>query len=586
MPRWIHILARLLLVAAILFPIAQGNTEAAARVTPAQRAPVARVADTHAALNNALATTQLSDVPPNLHRRAAQLLEEMRSSKTAPGWERAQLGSVTPVYRADIDGVAYYEFLVVPPAGETGDLGFIIVSTGEHDFPIAEWNYVGESPTQELARKAREKGQEAVTFYKLDALSHAAEDAQGQFVSTVGGDLVKVSGQDPATLDQPAQVSEASWTPDQQGGGTTKTSGPEPPASLTLSAWGSWAELKADYRAAYQVQIEALRRQASTDWETDRLAEQAGEGLYQGQTYRLALLYPDAQYALSGDGTKSVQTELLVRDGPPALQITVLQAAPEAELPLDVTISYPNGLQETVKFVIVPANLSKQDDWSPWHEYWAGTGADQRLYSQMAAGSPPNTSECASGCGATAWAMLFGWADHQAALGNPAWISHWGIYRQNGGYGADADAPASMDSGVRNMSWELRQRIGTFCWNGLGATPPWNMWSAFWYLVGRSPMWVDTHYNVYGIPTDDLRAYASASIMYRGTPAIIGTGWLSHYPLAYGYHWRSRTVRRCWWWYCWYETEYEQEFYVNQGWGGSGNRWIPASIWFAGQIYS
>ncbi|MFL5807781.1 MAG: hypothetical protein ACJ8CR_39385 [Roseiflexaceae bacterium] len=545
------------------------------------------MAVTHTALNNAAGLIQLSEVPLNLHRRAAQLLEDMRSGKMAPGWERAQLGSVvTPLYRPDIDGAAYFEFLVVPPAGETGDLGFIIVSTGEHDFPIAHWNYIGESPTQELARKAREKGQEAVKFYKLDALSYAAEDAQGQLVSSVGGDLVKVSGQDPAWLDQPAEVSEASWTPDQQGGGTTKTSGPKPSTALKLSAWGSWAELQAGYRASYQVQIESLRRQASPEWETDRLAEQAGEGLQQGQTYTLALLYPDAQYTLSGAGAKSVQAELLVRDGlPPAVQITVLQAASKAELPLDVTIAYPNGLQETVTFVIVPSTMSKQGDWSLWHEYWAGTGADQRLYNQILAGSPPNTSECYSGCGATAWAMLFGWADHQAARGNPTWAWHWGIYRQNGGYGADADAPQLMDTGVSSMTWELRQRIGTFCWNGLGATAPWNMWSSYGYLVNRSPMPVVTHYNAFGVATDDLRSYASASIANRGTPAIIGTGWLSHYPLAYGYHWRSRIVRHCSWWQCWNETEYQHEFYVNQGWGGSGNGWVPASTWFAGEIY-
>jgi hypothetical protein len=528
----------------------------------------------------------LADVPLSLHRRAAQLLEEMRSNPSAPGWERAQLVPlVTPLYRPDIEEVAYYEFLVAPSTGEDEKLGFIIVSAGEHDFPIAHWNYTGESPTQELARKARENGQEAVKFYKLDALSYAAEDAQGKLVGNVGGELVKTTGLDPASLDQAAGVSEAIWTPDQQGGGAMKFSGPEPPKSLKVSGWESWAELQTSYRSSYQMQLDTLRRQAHAEWETDQLAEQQGEGLYQGQIYTLAMLFPDAEYTLSGEGAKSVQADLLARDGlPPALQITVLQAAAKAALPLDVSITYPNGLQETVKFAIVPATMHQLGNWSPWYEYWAGSSGDQRWYNQMSAGSWPNTSECYSGCGATAWAMLFGWADYQAAIGNPTWINQWGIYRYNGGYGTNAVAPSYMDSGVSNMTWEIRNRIGTFCSFGLGATFPWEMWKSSGYLVNRSPLGVATRYNGVGVAEDQLRDYAVASIRDRHTPAIIGTGWLNHYPLAYGYHWRSRTVQRCIGWWCWNETEYQREFYVNQGWGGSAG-WVPASTWFDGEIY-
>ena len=72
---------------------------------------------------------------------------------------------------------------------------------------------------------------------------------------------------------------------------------------------------------------------------------------------------------------------------------------------------------------------------------------------------------------------------------------------------------------------------------------------------------------------------ARDSIIDYGTPAIIGTGWLNHYPLAYGYAWRSR--QRCFIG-CW--TEYSRWFYVNQGWGGSNDGWVSASTWFAGRI--
>jgi hypothetical protein len=43
-------------------------------------------------------------------------------------------------------------------------------------------------------------------------------------------------------------------------------------------------------------------------------------------------------------------------------------------------------------------------------------------------------------------------------------------------------------------------------------------------------------------------------------------------------------VRTCVIW-CWDEVVYDRWFYVNQGWGGSGNEWIQASTWFAGSIF-
>jgi hypothetical protein len=66
---------------------------------------------------------------------------------------------------------------------------------------------------------------------------------------------------------------------------------------------------------------------------------------------------------------------------------------------------------------------------------------------------------------------------------------------------------------------------------------------------------------------------------------VIGIGWLSHYPLAFGYAWQQRTVQHCFIW-CWNDTVTDQCFYVNEGWGGGGaGDWVDASTWFAGQIF-
>jgi hypothetical protein len=571
---------------------------------------------------------RLSDLPVDLRRRAVQFLEEMRAGPMAPGWDQAVLGQVVrPLYRPDLKDPAYYELIVQQGLGVQASLtavvprrGFLILASGQHDSPIAHWNYTGTSPTQELELQAARNQQPPIAkFYKLDTLAYAGEDAQGNRVAYLGDEMTKISGQDPAWLNQPLALSQQNWTPDRQTAndgntsqisGTLTTTGPTQPPSLQLSGWSSWDELKSGYVQSYAVELESQRRLASADWQVENHARQIGDALRKGHTYTYALLSNDLPtLAFSGTGVPMVQTAVMTRTGLPALlQISVVNAIPLQNLPLNIDVHYTDGTTETMKFVVLqpvstyvylPLALGRaagqglqnttqqirvQGDWGPWTYYWAGTGADQRLYSQIASGTAPNTSGCWSGCGATAWAMLFGWADNQAAIGNAYWSPRFGLYRQNGGYGADAVAPPTMDAGVSAMTWEIRNRIGTFCAFGSGATPPWSMGGASGYLAGRTGTRLDTHYDVFGIHEDRLREYARNAIRDRGTPAIIGTGWLTHYPLAYGYAWRSRETQACV--ICpWTTTEYSRWFYVNQGWGGSGNGWVSAGTWFAGEIY-
>ena len=215
-----------------------------------------------------------------------------------------------------------------------------------------------------------------------------------------------------------------------------------------------------------------------------------------------------------------------------------------------------------------------------WTIYWTTGGSPpQPLYYQFDYGG------CAVGCGPVAWTMLFCWADHQAGTGNAYWAPRWGLYRQNGGYGADVVAPLTMDDGVKNVIREIHNDVGTFCIFGSGATVPWSMPDAWHYLSGRTGTTLEAHWDSLGISEDGLRDWAANQIIYRQTPAVIGTGWLEHYPMAYGYAWQKRIVRNCFLWWCWDDTVYDCCFYVNQGWGGAGNGWVTASTWFAGSIF-
>jgi hypothetical protein len=213
-------------------------------------------------------------------------------------------------------------------------------------------------------------------------------------------------------------------------------------------------------------------------------------------------------------------------------------------------------------------------DWSAWTTYIAGASGDQRDYWQH------TVSSCASGCGPVAWAMLFGWGDKNAHDGDAYWSGRTGLFRCGGTSTGSTScvAPSTLDTDMENVVEEIRVDVSTFCITGSGATYPWDMDGAQNYLDPRTGTDLDTHYNSVGIHEDRLREYARDSIRDRDTPAVIGTGWLTHYPLAWKYRYRTRVIL--------FVTEYDREFYVNNGWyGTSGDGWVSAGTWFAGEIY-
>ena len=215
-----------------------------------------------------------------------------------------------------------------------------------------------------------------------------------------------------------------------------------------------------------------------------------------------------------------------------------------------------------------------------WTERWTSGGHSvQPRYNQFKHGN------CQVGCGPVAWAMLFGWVDRQAGTGNAYWAQRWGLYRQNGGTGADALAPLTQDVGVENMIKEIHGYVGTFCWGNSGATFPFTMQFAVRYFFNRTAATLRIGFSDLGIPWNYMRDRVIDSIVNRGTPAVIGTGWLTHYPMAYGYRWRTYTVRHKFLFWSWTTEETDRAFYVNNGWGGSGNEWVSANTWFSGEIF-
>jgi hypothetical protein len=121
-------------------------------------------------------------------------------------------------------------------------------------------------------------------------------------------------------------------------------------------------------------------------------------------------------------------------------------------------------------------------------------------------------------------------------------------------------APTNQDAGVRRVIEEVRGHVGTFCLFGSGASWPWEMANAWRYFQGRTGTWMRSGWNNFGIHQDWLRDRARDSIRFRATPAVIGTGWLNHYPMAYGLRVPGTDRRRCFV-FCWNDTVYDRCVY-------------------------
>jgi hypothetical protein len=359
----------------------------------------------------------LSEVPIEVRRLAAQHLASVHGTEMASDADAAFLDeNVVPVYRPDVDGVAYYEFTVVArrsggrillsrayakdaggcspttdgggknDTGSNSPIGFVVVTNGRHDFPISHWSLNRQPPSRQVATdphsgcsdKAPRSGL-AARLYRLDSLAYAAEDEGGQLVGQTGQLPAAISGL-PHSLGKAAGQIESSIArmdrvpPNDDGTQdarhTLERSGREPPG-LKRDDEGGWPALKKRYADAFGPLLDHLRERASKTWELHDLMQKMGEGIEAGATHRVALL-GDAAIELAGEGSRYVQPELDESgDGPPALVLRTKRARLQTELDLDVHVSYRNGERERLKFFIysreVPSNekARQTDDCGP-----------------------------------------------------------------------------------------------------------------------------------------------------------------------------------------------------------------------------
>ena len=440
-------------------------------------------------LLQAHATIKEEMAPKHLFTQAQAHLDSVRKSALGQDWQYARLDSQpVALYRPDIQTPAYYEFKVLSHQGEQG---FIVVSTGPHDFDIAHFSTQGPSPTERI-KKANHY--QAARYYKLDTLTYVAETPLG-------------------LLDEQQQIKDTFIRPfkNESYQDRTKNWATHTDEQSMLSSEYNSLEKKDNIVPHYDV------------WTWNDLKTQFAD----------------------------------------------LFDAPIKQLQEQVKMQKKSNIENQLHLSSVVAS-------STWDYAW--TQGNSALYHQISSGDGPNNSSCASGCGATAWAILLGWIDTMAAGSVSPWETKWGTYRQNGGYGVDAVAPFYMDYGISQITWEIRNHIGTFCSSSQGATLPNRMVDVVGYLNGRVGLRVSTKYNLMGFNVDSIRDEAINAIVYRHTPAIIGTGFLQHYPVAIHYAKNTRTMTDG-------STEFIHWFFINQAWGDSAqNGWIRANTWFYGSI--
>jgi hypothetical protein len=539
----------------------------------------------------------VEEVPTTFRRRAARFLERAVGDEAT--WpDGAELGSVAHrVERPDVEDVAYYEFEVEP-------VGFLVVSTGEHDGPIPHWNSDGRPIGRVLEERA--EGGPLARILWVDRLRYVGEDPDGNRIAVRGRAVPRIRNAAALTdvpdavtavrygpknpIDEDEQVSE-----DYRGTKLTSENEVDPPG-ISFAEWESHSQLKENYESSYGPLLADLRKRAAKAWAVYR--ERGGESRKLGthRAEREPVLAGQRVAEIDETARDAFRVERVTRES--GHGVLAIEPADDTTVGERVTLTLEDdaGTQETVDYRAVdpdddPATAADHgggvdraaaldgDDAFGATRYWAGGSRLQPWFYQY------THQGCAVGCGPVAWAILFAWVDRQAAGGrfNGTWWPRWGIYRQGGGYGADAVCPKNHDkraainsNGVRSMIEELNRRVDVFCVGNSGATAPWDMDEARFYLWGRTGTDLEVRYHIAGFPKRQCQRRIAESIRGRAqgkgpTPVVVGTGWLSHYPVAYAYR-----------------DDWVDDMKVNNGWGPTHDErteWIWSKSWFSGETY-
>jgi hypothetical protein len=293
-----------------------------------------------------------------------------------------------PLYRPDVDGIAYYELALVhvgaqpsailttrawpmdrppelisprPHPRGGASVGFVIVSTGPHDSPIPHWSLERPAPSQQL--RDADGGRDPGRIYKLDALSYVAEDAAGAVTARVGPtptlpeglphDLTKLRGRINSLIaSPPSPIEDDSKAPGIEHRVERRDSTPTEPV-ITMATIEDWKQYRAAYADAFGPALDAHRRSVAHAWDTEKALDGFGEGIHPGEPHMVALLDPGAALEVSGPGAPFVELRVLEGPGRTAVELRAKPLPKPGELDFQLHITHASGEAENLRFFVV-----------------------------------------------------------------------------------------------------------------------------------------------------------------------------------------------------------------------------------------
>lgn len=303
----------------------------------------------------ALEAVPIAQLPLEVHRRAARYFEGIRQTSDS-NWFDAHLGAyATALSRPGLSGVAYWEVPVLGPAAEP--LGYMILSTGEHDFPVVGAARGGEPPSVQLRRLAALRGQQIARIWAPAQFVFVAENAAGDEIARVGSLPSKIDGIDEAVLDLPDSARHGSSLVEP--GRSPEYVTPAALEGLRLSGFGSWRDYKAAH-ASPGLGDAIARRNAAAFWRSEREVQRTAHEVTTDAAERIQILARgDASYQLTGAARELLKLERITdASGAAWLRVRALSAPKTGVATATLSFSYASGEREQLGLVIAPKPLA------------------------------------------------------------------------------------------------------------------------------------------------------------------------------------------------------------------------------------
>lgn len=501
----------------------------------------------------------LGAVAPAVLEVAMERLDSLRPEE--PDWVEAGLAPVvTPIYNpAHREGrePAWFEFKVIPGAApRTGlnsapegfkqsppklpelELGYLLVSSGDQDEPVPQYATGGPTPSERLRLLAK------TTHLRIVRYSESfwvAENGKGDPLATLGSTPFAIS---PTAL----EIAGVAFGVEVEEGKLVSQDEVPPIPTAPFESYdafrkdyveGALPKRIREYQAAFGKMEWGVRNEKMP--EVVRVPVKEQTIVLEQTRFRSADLdEPIADVAVNSNGGLVI---LGLVDG-----LTLLTA-----------VRADGALQLYALVVGDPEQLIQPAGWTSWTTYYGASCAQIPPYDQEwdLAGT---CNDGWSGCGPTAWAMFYGYWDNNRGANNLI----------------AGSTPWSNNAAVRDLIGAVFDYCDTWCTaiSGQAATNPWDMHDGYrWASERGEGISISSRWSL-PYTSSSPRNKAIGAIRDSDRPAIVGTGYLSHYPLAYGYRYRKYRWAGITW-------DTERQWKVNQGWGSSSCGWVSASgCWF------